>query len=193
MDHFKNDHERSLYTFLGSSLGNFSNNQAINFLQDVRNTAKNEDWFLLGIDLVKDHAILNAAYNDDDGYTAAFNLNVLNVLNQALNGDFDTGKFAHHAFFDAEKSRVEMQLKSCCQQTVTLRDIDLTIDFERGDHIVTEFSRKYTRESINQLLIDAGFFPQNIYTDENDTFMLILSSCLPLPITIRKEFLKIEL
>ena len=182
MDHFENRHERSLYTFLGSSLGNFSNDQAISFLREVRNTTKDEDWFLLGIDMVKDHDTLNAAYNDDDGHTAAFNLNVLNVLNQALNGDFNTEKFSHHAFFDAEKSRVEMQLQSCCQQTVTLRDIDLKIDFDDGDHIVTEFSRKYTRESIDQLLTGAGFFPQKVYTDESNNFMLILSSCLPSPI-----------
>ena len=175
MDHFKNEHERSLYTFLGSSLGNFSSSQAVSFLRDVRNTAKDDDWFLLGIDMVKDHDILNAAYNDENGYTAAFNLNVLNVLNQALDGDFDTEKFSHHAFFDAEKSRVEMQLQSCCSQTVTLREIDLKIDFDEGDHIVTEFSRKYTRESIDQLLTGAGFFPQEIYTDENNNFMLILS------------------
>lgn len=182
MDHFENHHERSLYTFLGSSLGNFSNDQAISFLREVLNTTNDEDWFLLGIDMVKDHDILNAAYNDDDGHTAAFNLNVLNVLNQALNGDFNTEKFSHHAFFDAEKSRVEMQLQSCCKQTVTLRDIDLKIEFDDGDHIVTEFSRKYTRESIDQLLTGAGFFPQKIYTDDSNSFMLILSSCLPSPI-----------
>jgi len=185
MDHFKNDHERSLYTFLGGSLGNFTNDQAISFLREVRNTAKDEDWFLLGIDMVKDHAILNAAYNDNGGYTAAFNLNVLNVLNNALDGNFDTGKFAHHAFFDAEKSRVEMQLQSRCKQTITLRDIDLKIDFEDGDHIVTEFCRKYTPESIGQLLMEAGFFPKNIYTDENNSFMLILSSSMPSPMAIK--------
>ena len=177
MHHFENHHERSLYTFLGSSLGNFSNDQAISFLRDVRNTAKDEDWFLLGVDMVKDHAILNAAYNDGDGYTAAFNLNVLNVLNQALDGDFDVRNFAHHAFFDAEKSRVEMRLQSCCQQTVTLRDIDLKIDFEDGEHIITEYSRKYTPDLIHQLLTSAGFYPQHVYAGDNSEFMLILSSC----------------
>jgi len=177
MHHFENKHERSLYTFLGSSLGNFSATQAQSFLNDVRETTKEDDWFLLGIDMVKSHDILNAAYNDEEGYTAAFNLNVLNVLNQALDGDFDTDNFAHHAFFDADKSRVEMRLESCCQQTVTLRDIDLSIDFNDGDHITTEISRKYTRESVDQLLKEANFFPKNYYTDENNSFMLVLSSC----------------
>ncbi|WP_421712398.1 L-histidine N(alpha)-methyltransferase [Alteromonas abrolhosensis] len=129
MQQFKNTHERSLYTFLGSSLGNFSYDEASRFLRDVRNTANDQDWFLLGVDMVKNHDILNAAYNDTDGYTAAFNLNVLNVLNQALAGDFDVSSFEHHAFFDAAKSRIEMRLKSCCRQTVTLRDIELKIDF----------------------------------------------------------------
>ncbi|NOY16843.1 MAG: L-histidine N(alpha)-methyltransferase [Gammaproteobacteria bacterium] len=177
MDHFKNGHKRSLYVFLGSSLGNFSENEAIGFLRGVRNTIKDSDWFLLGVDMVKDHAILNAAYNDNRGHTAAFNLNVLNVLNQALDGNFNKGKFKHQAFFDTEHSRIEMRLLSCCQQTVTLHDIDLKIEFEEGEHIVTEYSRKYTADSIRQLLSKAGFKPQNIYTGNNNEFMLILSSC----------------
>jgi len=178
MDHFKNDHERSLYTFLGSSLGNFSENEAIGFFCDVRNTLKNSDWFLLGVDMVKDDAVLNAAYNDKSGYTAAFNLNVLNVLNQALDGNFNKGKFKHYAFFDTKNSRIEMRLQSCCQQSVTLRDIDLEIEFEEGEHIVTEYSRKYTADSIHQLLKKAGFKPLKIYAGDNNEFMLILSSCL---------------
>jgi len=177
MQQFENSHERSLYTFLGSSLGNFSYKEASSFLRDVRNTADDNDWFLLGVDMVKDHDILNAAYNDVDGYTAAFNLNVLNVLNQALDGDFDTSSFEHHAFFDADKSRIEMRLRSCCQQTVTLQDIDLKINFEDGEHIITEYSRKYTADSIHQLLNSAGFSPQHMYAGDNNEFMLILSSC----------------
>lgn len=177
MQQFENNHARSLYTFLGSSLGNFSHQQASCFLRDVRNTANDNDWFLLGVDMVKDQRILNAAYNDNNGYTAAFNLNVLNVLNQALDGDFDTASFEHHAFFDADKSRVEMRLRSLCRQTVTLRDIDLKLDFQREEHIVTEYSRKYTAESIQQLLNTAGFTPKYIYTGDNNEFMLILSSC----------------
>ena len=177
MQQFENSHERSLYSFLGSSLGNFSYEEASRFLRDVRNTADENDWFLLGVDMVKDHDILNAAYNDDDGLTAAFNLNVLNVLNQALDGDFDISAFEHHAFFDAAQSRVEMRLRSSCKQTVTLRDINLEINFEDGEHIVTEYSRKYTPESIQQLLAKAGFSPQKIYAGDNNEFMLILSSC----------------
>ena len=177
MQQFENTHERSLYTFLGSSLGNFSYDQATRFLRDVRNTASDNDWFLLGVDMVKDQRILNAAYNDGNGYTAAFNLNVLNVLNRALDGDFDTASFEHHAFFDADRSRVEMRLRSRCQQTVTLRGIDLKLDFENDEHIVTEYSRKYTADSIQQLLKKAGFTPLNIYTGSKNEFMLILSRC----------------
>jgi len=177
MQQFENTHERSLYTFLGSSLGNFSYQQASLFLQDVRNTANDNDWFLLGVDMVKDHRILNAAYNDSAGYTAEFNLNVLNVLNNALNGNFDTASFEHYAFFDADHSRIEMRLRSLCQQTVTLKDIDLKLNFENDEHIVTEYSRKYTAESIQHLLKNAGFTPQHIYTGSDNEFMLILSSC----------------
>lgn len=177
LERFENTHERSLYTFLGSSLGNFSYDQASRFLCDVRNTANDNDWFLLGVDMVKDHRVLNAAYNDSDGYTAAFNLNVLSVLNQALDGDFDTRSFEHHAFFDADRSRIEMRLRSTRQQTVTLRDIDMQLDFDDDDHIVTEYSRKYTRESIQGLLKNTGFTPQQIHTGNDNEFMLILCSC----------------
>ncbi len=177
MQQFENHHERSLYTFLGSSLGNFSDQQAIRFLRDVRETANDDDWFLLGVDMVKDAAVLNAAYNDSDGYTAAFNLNLLNVLNQSLDGDFNTENFVHHAFFDSDESRIEMQLLSTRQQTIRLRDIDLEIDFDDGEHIVTEYSRKYTTKSIQQLLSCAGFTPHNVYTGDNNEFMLILSRC----------------
>jgi L-histidine N-alpha-methyltransferase len=177
MQQFKNGHKRSLYTFLGSSLGNFSYEEAGRFLRDVRNTADDQDWFLLGVDMVKDYDVLNAAYNDSNGYTAAFNLNVLNVLNQALDGNFDITAFEHHAFFDVDKSRIEMNLRSCCQQTVTLRDIDLQIEFADGEHIITEYSRKYTEASIQKLLTSAGFSPQHIFAGDNNEFMLILSSC----------------
>ena len=177
MQQFENIHERSLYTFLGSSLGNFSSEQALHFLRDVRQTAAEGDWFLLGIDMVKDAGILNAAYNDSDGYTAAFNLNLLNVLNKALDGNFDTDHFEHHAFFDSEKSRIEMQLLSTREQTIRLRDIDLEIDFADGEPIVTEYSRKYTADSMQKLLSSAGFKPQNVYIGNNNEFMLILSSC----------------
>jgi L-histidine N-alpha-methyltransferase len=172
MQQFENSHERSLYTFLGSSLGNFSSQQALDFLRDVRQTAATDDWFLLGVDMVKD-----AAYNDSKGYTAEFNLNLLNVLNQALDGNFDTKYFEHHAFFDSTKSRIEMQLLSTREQTITLQDIDLEIEFADGEPIVTEYSRKYTAESIQKLLINAGFTPHNAYIGNNNEFMLILSSC----------------
>ena len=177
MQQFENSHEHSLYTFLGSSLGNFSSEQALHFLRDVRQTAAEDDWFLLGVDMVKDAEVLNAAYNDSDGYTAAFNLNLLNVLNHALDGNFDTKNFTHHAFFDSEKSRIEMQLLSTREQTITLRDIDLEIDFADGEPIVTEYSRKYTADSIQDLLISAGFTPHNVYIGNNNEFMLILSNC----------------
>jgi L-histidine N-alpha-methyltransferase len=177
MQGIENHHERSLYSFLGSSLGNFSSDEALGFLHDVREAANDDDWFLLGVDMVKEHGRLNAAYNDSKGYTAAFNLNLLNVLNRSLDGNFDTEKFSHHAFFDSDKSRIEMRLISLCRQQVTLNDIDLGIQFEEGEHIVTEYSRKYTRDSIQQMLRKAGFYPQYIYTGNEEEFMLVLSSC----------------
>ena len=177
MRDIENDHERSLYSFLGSSLGNFSREEALDLLREIRAIANHGDWFLLGVDMLKDTDTLNAAYNDSAGFTAAFNLNVLNVLNRTLGGDFDTDKFRHHAFFDTDRSRIEMQLRSCCRQRVNLADIGLGLEFGEDEYIITEYSRKYTAESIRYLLESVGFFPRYIYSGENNEFMLVLSSC----------------
>jgi L-histidine N-alpha-methyltransferase len=177
MTNMDNPHERSLYSFLGSSLGNFSTDEALGLLRDIRKLASDDDWFLLGIDMVKDADTLNAAYNDSEGYTAEFNLNVLNVVNRSLGANFDTDNFRHHAFFDADNSRIEMRLLSQCRQQVNLAGIGLEIQFDKGDYIVTEYSRKYTPESIQQLLESAGFYPREVYTGDNREFMLVLSSC----------------
>lgn len=177
MSHFSNHCERSLYTFLGSSIGNFSNRQAREFLIDVRDIARLDDWLLIGVDLVKDEAILNAAYNDRHGYTAAFNLNVLNVLNRELGGDFDATAFDHQAFFDGAQSRIEMRLVSARDQQVSLEKLGLSVNFDRGDHITTEYSRKYTPQAIHELLRSAGFFPRASFGVESGEFLLVLASC----------------
>ena len=177
MSHFSNQCERSLYTFLGSSIGNFSHRQAREFLRDVRDIASLDDWLLIGVDLVKDEAVLNAAYNDSHGYTAAFNLNVLNVLNRKLDGDFDTTAFQHQAFFDSTKSRIEMRLVAERDQQVSLDKLDLTVNFARGEHITTEYSRKYTPRAIHELLQSTGFCPRASYGGESGQFLLVLASC----------------
>lgn len=177
LTHFTNDHDRTLYTFLGSSIGNFTTTDAADFLTDIRAEMSGDDYFLLGVDLVKDSTELNAAYNDNDGYTAAFNLNLLNVLNREFDANFDSGRFRHHALFDEAASRVEMRLVSCCHHTVDIKDLQLNISFEADEHITTEYSHKYTKDGIGSLLESAGFNPQRYYIDDDSRFMLVLAAC----------------
>ncbi|HBE92199.1 MAG TPA: L-histidine N(alpha)-methyltransferase [Gammaproteobacteria bacterium] len=177
LTHFVNDHDRTLYTFLGSSIGNFTPDEATAFLTDLRAEMADDDFFLLGIDLIKDSAVLNAAYNDNAGYTAAFNLNLLNILNRELDANFDTGRFRHHAYFDSEAERVEMQLISCCDHTVDIDDLELSVAFKADEYITTEYSHKYTRDAVSQLLVSAGFEPRRYYLDDESRFMLALAAC----------------
>ena len=177
LTHFVNNHEQTLYTFLGSSIGNFTSSEASVFLTDLRAEMADDDFFLLGVDLIKDGAVLNAAYNDNDGYTAAFNLNLLKILNHELDANFDTGRFRHHAYFDSEAERVEMQLISCCDHTVDIGDLEMSVAFKADEHITTEYSHKYTRDAVGQLLESAGFEPCRYYLDDDSCFMLALASC----------------
>lgn len=172
---FTHDHDSVLYTFLGSSIGNFTTEQAIEFLSDIHRIMDQDDYLLLGADMVKDNAILNAAYNDSAGHTAAFNLNLLNVLNRELDGDFRPDRFHHHARFDEQAARIEMHLVSDVLQQVNLRALDMDISFEAGEHILTEYSHKYTPASIDAMLATAGFQPARHFTDADGSFMLVLA------------------
>jgi L-histidine N-alpha-methyltransferase len=174
---FENRHDRTLYTFLGSSIGNFTTREAIGFLREVRAEMDQGDSLLLGADLVKDAGVLNAAYNDNAGYTAAFNLNLLTILNRELQADFDPGRFRHDAWFDASSARVEMRLISCCAHDVSLRHLDLQVSFKADEPITTEYSHKYTRDSIDRLLNSAELVPKHHYVDDEHRFMLVLASC----------------
>ena len=177
LTHFVNSHDRTLYTFLGSSLGNFTPPEAAAFLTDIRAEMTGDDYFLLGVDLVKSSEVLNAAYNDNEGYTAAFNLNLLNVLNRELNATFNTGHFRHHACFNEQASRMEMHLVSCCDHSVDVRDLQLNVSFEADEYLTTEYSHKYTRDGIGNLLESAGFAPSRYYIDDDSRFMLALATC----------------
>lgn len=166
---------RRLFMFIGSTIGNFTPDEARLFLNNLRGRMRSGDYLLLGLDRVKDKALLDAAYNDRQGLTADFNLNLLNVLNRELKADFDRSRFRHHAGFDRENSRVEMRLISTGPQTVQLGKIDERIVFDRGDDILTELSHKFTFSSAEALLIDCGYSIIRHYQPENRYFSLILS------------------
>jgi L-histidine N-alpha-methyltransferase len=145
-----------LFAFLGSTIGNLDQDAAPALLRSISEIMVPADRFLLGVDLVKDANVLNAAYNDAQGVTAAFNKNVLRVLARELEGDIDEAAFEHLAFYNEPLQRIEMHLVSTRSQTMTLHKADLRIDVGAGERILTEISRKFTRASTEQTLTGGG-------------------------------------
>ncbi len=145
-----------LFAFLGSTIGNLDEEAAPALLRSVADIMVPADRFLLGIDLVKNSRILNAAYNDSQGVTAAFNKNVLRVLSRELDGEIDEAAFEHLAFYNEPLQRIEMHLVSTRAQPLTLRAADVRIDLGGGERILTEISRKFTRASAERTLIGGG-------------------------------------
>jgi L-histidine N-alpha-methyltransferase len=164
-----------LVLFLGGTIGNFRPAEAHEFLLRLRAHLHAGDFFLLGADLVKDRARLEAAYNDSRGVTAEFNKNVLRVLNGEVGADFDPDGFDHRAFYDIENRWIEMRLVSNRRQTVQLPGIDFEMRFERGSEIRTEISAKHDRASIEALLGASGFELLEWFTDPESLFALTLA------------------
>lgn len=172
--HLPRAHGPQLFLFLGGTLGNFGADAALAFLRDVRAAMRPGDALVLGADRIKDQAVLNAAYNDAAGLTAAFNLNVLAVLNRALKADFDLKQFTHYAYFNRAEAQVEMHLRATTAQRVTIPGV-ATIDFAEGETILTEISRKFSYESLNALLHDAGFRVHRHYQPDDQYYSLALA------------------
>jgi len=166
--------ERRLFVFLGGTFGNLPDLEAQRFLKRIRQAMGPRDQLLLGVDRVKDHAVLNAAYNDRQGVTAQFNLNVLHVLNRELGAQFDPERFRHRAWFNEAASQIEMHLESCCVQRVRIEGLELEVDFAEGETIHTEISRKFTEASIHRLIHQAGLELREHFEPENRYFSLLL-------------------
>lgn len=159
---------RRVIYFPGSTIGNFTRPEALAFLHHAHAIAGPGGAMLVGVDLKKDHARLHAAYNDAQGVTAAFNLNLLTRINRELGGDFDVGAFEHHAFYDATEGRIEMHLRSLREQRVNVAG--QTFRFRAGETIHTENSCKYSVDEFQQLARDAGFNPEHCWTDAEQLF-----------------------
>ena len=155
--------------FPGSTIGNFTPAEALHFLQMVGQVLRGGA-LLLGADLVKDPAVLHAAYNDAQGVTAAFNLNLLARANRELDGDFDLVQFAHSAFYNAPLQRIEMHLVSRLRQQVHL--CGRCFEFAEGETLHTENSCKFTIESVQALARQTGFTPGPVWTDPQKLFSL---------------------
>ncbi len=167
--------DRRLILFFAGTIGNLRPEIVPGFLSRVRDALDDDGGFLVGLDLVKDVATLEAAYNDSAGVTAAFNLNMLANLNRTLGADFDLGAFEHVAFFDHQRSWIEMRLRSLRAQHVHIPACDLTVRLEPGEEIRTEISCKYTRDSFAALLGGTGLRLAEWYTDDDDLFALALA------------------
>lgn len=165
-----------LIIFLGGTIGNLTPKEAVGFLRNLARQLRPEDRFLLGTDLVKDVDLLERAYNDVAGVTAAFNRNILSVINRHLKGHFDVNRFDHLAFYNAEESRIEMHLVARESHQVSIDGIGLHVDFMRGESIRTEISCKYTRAMVESMLAEAGLRLLRWDTDADNLFALSLSA-----------------
>ncbi len=166
---------RQLIVFLGSTIGNFEPDEARTFLTEVRRLMQPGDHFLIGVDFVKDEGDLVAAYNDSQGTTADFNLNVLARINNELDADFDLDAFRHLALWNAAEHRIEMYLRSLRQQEAAVREAGLTVRFAEGELTRTEVCTKYTREHVQAMLMDVGIRVVDWYTDPAQRFGLLLA------------------
>ena len=164
-----------LLAFLGGTIGNFAPASRARFLRTIAGLLAEEDHLLLGTDLVKDRATLEAAYDDAAGITAEFNRNILHVINRELGANFDPAGFQHVARFDAQNEWVEMRLRAREVQEVVLPAIALKVRFAAGEELRTEISAKFTRERVAAELSAAGLALAAWHTDENEWFALSLA------------------
>lgn len=167
---------KKFIVFLGSSLGNFENKGAVKLLKKIGNAMKKGDFFLLGLDMVKEKKVLEDAYSDSQGITSKFNLNLLTRINRELGGNFNLENFEHKAYYNSKQSRIEMYLRSKCEQEVFISKKNLKIRLKNGEMILTEYSHKYTIPKIRQMAKKTGFKIENIWFDNNRYFGLVLLS-----------------
>jgi L-histidine Nalpha-methyltransferase len=175
------DGKPRLMMFLGSTLGNLSG-QAIEggyseqetFLEQVQSALSPGDFFLMGVDLQKPVEIIEAAYNDSQGVTAAFNLNILTHLNRQFLGTFQRSQFEHEAQYNADLHQIEMRLRSCQDQVVSLEALEFQFQLQADERIRTEISRKFDLDQLQQSLIDRQLQPVKVWTDPKAWFGMVL-------------------
>jgi len=170
--------EGGLIAFLGGTIGNFRPGARRSFLARTATLMYPGDRFLLGTDLVKDRATVEAAYNDSAGVTAEFNLNVLNVLNRELGANFDTELFEHIAFWDADNEWIDIRLRSLAEQFIDITELDMQVHFARNEEMRTEISTKFTRKRLEDSYADAGLELVEWWTDPDEMYALSLARAI---------------
>lgn len=180
-DYFKilEKEQRSLNTqkiilFLGSNLGNLNHERATSFLQQITHTMGKEDKLVLGLDLKKDPHTILSAYNDKQGYTRDFNLNILTRINQELGGNFNTEHFMHFPYYDPKLARAVSYLVSKKDQDVVISGLKKTFHFKSWETIHTEISQKYDLDSLHKIIQPIGLKLQNVFYDQKKYFMNVV-------------------
>lgn len=166
--------ENRMLIFLGSTMGNLNPTECDRFLTLIRQALQPGEFFLLGVDLQKDVAVIEAAYNDSQGVTAAFNLNMLQHLNRRFQGNFDLSQFEHWAFYNRTQNQIEMHLRSLKAQTITLQALEFETKIAAGETLQTEISRKFHLPTLMAMLEDQALHPLQTWTDPNSWFGLVL-------------------
>lgn len=161
---------RRVFAFMGSNLGNFTRDAAVEFLTAIRGSMTPEDLLLIGLDRKKDPAVIRAAYDDKGGVTARFNLNLLERINRELGGDFDLSAFTHRPEYDPDTGAARSFLRSNRDQRVYIGALKTSFAFARGELINMEISQKYDQQHINELARMSGFEVLETFTDDRDYF-----------------------
>jgi L-histidine N-alpha-methyltransferase len=167
-----NERPRLLF-FFGSTIGNFQEKARTDFIRAVAGSMKPEDRFITGMDMLKPISALEAAYNDSSGITSQFNKNVLSVINRELNANFDRAHFDHVAFFNREKDRMEMHLRANRRVSVEISDLQLRVNFGKGETIHTEVCRKFSRSMAEGMASEAGMVITQWFSDPREWFSLV--------------------
>ncbi len=172
MDRIPGDRKRK-FAFFGSTIGNFSEEERESFLSHVASSMTPDDSFLVGFDMVKPVEIMERAYNDSRGVTAAFNRNILQVINSELGADFDPSCFRHLAFYNHDEQRIEMHLEALRDMNVCIHDADFEVRFEKGETIHTEVCRKFTTEKIEEAVFKSGLKIDRWFEAKEEGFSLL--------------------
>lgn len=159
-----------LVLFLGSNMGNFEFDQRCDFIKKMGACLKAGDSWLMGLDLVKPLAVLNEAYDDPIGVTSAFTKNALARVNREFGANFDVRGFEHNACWNAKSSRMELGLISVRAQRVWISDLQLEVEFEQGERLITEYSYKFSESDVNDMAQLGGFRVEHLWIDEHDLF-----------------------
>ena len=167
--------KKNLVMFLGSSFGNFMPDEGKIFLKNISESMKSGDLFLIGLDLKKDAQILEDAYNDSNGVTGKFNLNILSRINTELDANFDLGKFEHDSIFNEHEGKIEMHLRSLTDQKITISKTNDEIYISEGESIITENSYKFTELEIKSMISNSGLEISQIWYDKRNFYSLVLA------------------